>query len=89
MRLPRNDRALAGPILGFLAIIVIGALLYTLFDPAAQLMFDATSSQTTNADAQAAIDQREAIWSNVLFMFLGISLLYIIGRGVLESRRLG
>jgi hypothetical protein len=86
----RDDRrGLAGPILGFLALLVIGALLYTLFDPAISAVFSTASDQATNADAQDAIDQREQIWNYILFVPLLLGMLLIIGRGVLESRRPG
>lgn len=84
-----DDRALAGAILGFLAILLIGAFLYILLDPAVSTVLDYTSAQTSNADAQSAIDQRETIWNYILFVPLVIGMLYIIGRGVLESRRPG
>lgn len=89
MKVRADKRGLAGPVLGLIAILVISALLYTLFDPAVSQVIDTTSSQTSNADAQAAIDERETIWNNVLFVALLLGMLYIIGRGVLESRRPG
>lgn len=89
MRVRVDRRGLAGPILGLVAILVICAFLYTLFDPAVTQIIQATSDQTANQQAQDAIDQREAIWNNILFVPLALGMLYIISRGILEQRRPG
>ena len=84
-----DERGLAGAILGMIAILLIGSFLYIMLNPAATAIFDFASSATTNSQAQDAIEQRETIWGYILFIPLLLGILYIIGRGVLESRRLG
>lgn len=87
--MPSRDRGLASGLLGFVAIIVIVALLYTLFNPAVSDIISMTSDQTTNSDAQSVIDVREQIWSYIQFFGLFLAALYIIAKAVSESRRPG
>lgn len=87
--MPRRDRGLASGLLGFAAIIIIVALLFTLFDPAVTDLISMTSDQTSNSEAQAVIDERAAIWENVLFYGLFLAGLFIIAKAVVESRRPG
>lgn len=84
-----DDRGLGLAIVGFIAALVIAALLFTLLDPAADQLFDMASSQTSATEAQDAIDRREQIWNNILFYALFLAALYIIARSVFESRRPG
>lgn len=89
MKFHTNERGLAGAILGMVAILLIGSFLYIMLNPAASAIFDFASASTTNPKAQDAIEQRETIWGYILFIPLMLGMLYIIGRGVLESRRVG
>lgn len=82
-----DDRALASGIIGFIAIIVIAALLFTLMNPAAGGMFDTTSDTTDDATAQDVIDEREQIWKLILFYPLLLAGVFVIARAVFESRR--
>lgn len=84
-----DNRALAGGILGFIAMIVIAALLYTLFEPAVDQAATTFLSQTSNQEATDHINLFDTIWSNVLWVGLFFAMLFIIGRGVVESRRPG
>lgn len=84
-----DDRGLAIGIIGFVAIIVIAAFLYTLLDPAASSIFPMLDSQTTNTQADAVIDERQTIWHNALFAALFIGTLGIIARAIAEQRRPG
>jgi uncharacterized membrane protein SpoIIM required for sporulation len=84
-----DNRALAGGILGFVAMIVIAALLYTLFEPAIDQAGTSLLSQTSNQDATDQINLFDTIWSNILWVGLFFAMLFIIGRGVVESRRPG
>lgn len=87
--MPRRDRGLASGLLGFAAIIVIVALLYTLFDPAVTDLISSVSGQTSNSEAQAVIDDREKIWDNILVYGVFLAGLFIIAKGVVEARRPG
>lgn len=84
-----DDRALAGGLLGLFAIIIIGALLFTLFDPGMGQITEMSSQQATNSQANSHIDTLETIWNNILFYPLFLGALFIIAKGVAESRRPG
>lgn len=86
-RQQRGDRALAIGIIGFVAILIIAALLYTLMDPAISEIFTMSTDQTSNQTAKDAISQREKIWDNVLYAALFLAAMTIIGKAVIESRR--
>lgn len=86
---PMDNRGLAIGILGMMAIIVIAALLYTLFDPAVTDVISMTSGQTTTSEAQGYIDTRETIWQSLLFYPVVLAAAFIIARAFLESRRPG
>lgn len=84
-----DDRGLGLAIVGFIAALVIAALLFTLLDPAADQLFDMASSQTSATEAQDAIDRREQIWNGLLFFFIVLAGLFLIARSIVESRRPG
>jgi hypothetical protein len=86
MKFQQDTRGLGLGILGFVAIIVIGALLYTLLDPAAVEIFSSASSQTSDSRAQTAINRRETIWNLLLYATAFLGILYIIARSLFESR---
>lgn len=81
-----DERGLATGLLGFAAMLVVAALVYTLLDPAAVSLFDMASGQTSNARAQDAIALRRQIWDAVLYFVLFLASVFIIARAVLESR---
>lgn len=81
-----DDRGLAVAIIGFVAMIVIAAFLYTLFEPAATAVFDASAERATSQEVTDAIALRRQIFGYVLFFALFLSGLYIIARATLESR---
>lgn len=83
----REDRALASGLLGFFAMLVVAALLYTLFNEAAQQLFITTTAVGTGAEAQAVIDERQTIWGFILAYAMLISGAFLIARAVVESRR--
>ena len=84
-----DDRGLATGILGFVAIIVILALLYTLLNPAITGIHDHALSTTDDSQAQGVINERFTIWGYTLFFGLFLAAVYIIARAVFESRRPG
>lgn len=75
-------------IIGFIAILVVAALLYTMMEPAAEI-FSMSLSQTSNQQATDAINLREQIFTNMLFYVLFLAGVFIIARAVFESRRPG
>lgn len=85
-RLKSDTRGLGMGIIGFFAILIVAALLFTLFNPAASEVFSMVSSQTNNAEAQAAIDRREQIWSLMLYFCVFLAGLFLLARAVFESR---
>lgn len=87
--LRRDDRGLATGVIAFVAVIVVSALLYTLFEPAAQGVFNMSSSQADSTQAQNAIDRREQIFSLMLYFCLFLGSVMFIARAVVESRRAG
>lgn len=90
-RLPSTgkDRGLANGIVGFVAIIIVAAILYTLLGAPADVIFSTASSQTDSAQAQSVIDERRQIWTLVLYFALFLASLFILARAVFESRRPG
>lgn len=85
----KEDRALASGMLGLFAIIVIAALLFTLFDPGMAQIVETSSEQATHSEANSHIDTLETIWNNILFYPLFLGAIFIIAKGVAESRRPG
>lgn len=83
----REDRALASGLIGFIAILVVVALLYALMNPAANQLFGSLSTQASDPQAQSIINEREQIWSNILYAILLLSGVYLIARSVFESGR--
>lgn len=84
-----DDRGLASGLLGFVAIVIIIALLYTLLNPAVVGIHDQAISTTSNSQAQDVINERFTIWGYILFFGLFLAAVYIISRAVFESRRPG
>lgn len=84
-----DNRGLASGILAFIAIIVVSALLFTLFQPAAEQIFSMSTSQATDQQVRDGIALRQAIFSNILYFALFLSGITLVARAVLESRRPG
>lgn len=80
------DRALGLGVIGFIAILVASALLFTLFDPAASQILADSSSIAENSKATDHIDTLDTIWSLFLFYSMFVAGLFIIARSVFESR---
>lgn len=81
-----DTRGLANGVIGFVVIIATVALLYTIMDPAFTGVIDTVSSQTTDADAQAAVDQSGQIWGYIPVFGLFLAGLFLIARATFESR---
>lgn len=82
-----DDRALASGLIGFIAILVIGALLYIMLQEPMQGVFAAGSAQASSQQAQDAISLREQIWNSILYFVMFLAGVFILTRSVLESRR--
>lgn len=85
----RRDRGLAIGFVAFFAILVISAVLYTLFDPAIGQLVTSASDQASHSTAQDQIDLAEQIWGLVLFFAVFLAFLFVIARAVFEQRRVG
>lgn len=81
-----DNRGLAMGIIGFVAIIVTIAILYTMFDSAAELMFSTSQTQTNAQEATDAISERKTIWNAMPIYFAFLALVFVISRSVFESR---
>jgi len=81
-----NERAQAGGYVVLFLILAVSALLWGLLDAAANPIFADLLAGTNDADATAAIEQRERIWENILFAVLGLATLFILARSVRQSR---
>lgn len=81
-----DNRALATGIIGFIAILIVFALLYTILNAGFTDTITFVSADTSNTQAQAAIDERAKIWSlmPVFGVFLGS--LFLLARAAFESR---
>lgn len=85
----RDERALSMGLFGFIAIIVITALLYTMLNPAIADVFAFSSEQATTTQAQDAIDRRQQIWGYMPMFGVFLAAIYLLSRAVFESRRPG
>jgi len=84
-----RHRAQASGIIGFVAMLVIAALLWALMAPAADLIFNAAANAGGGQTAQEAIEQRQRIWSSILLFPLALAGVFVIARAILQSRRAG
>jgi len=82
-----DDRGLALAIVSFIAMIVLGALLYAVMNSALADVFAVSRGLATSSGASDSIDLFEAIWNNLLFAVLVISMLFLVARAVVEERR--
>jgi len=86
MRFHDDERGLAVAIVGFFAMIIIAALLYTLFGEAMTELFAMTSGQAQTTHGTDQINLAETIWNNMLFYALAVAVIFLIARAVVESR---
>lgn len=80
-----DDRALGLGIIVFAAALVIGALLFTLLDPAATQVFDISSDMAEHSQATAEIDEAQQIWGLILFWVAFVAIIGLIARAVAEG----
>jgi len=81
-----RERGLANGIIGFVAIIVVVALLYTLLDPAMSGVIDMASGQSSDPAVRDEISQPERIWGAIPVAGLFFAALFILARATFESR---
>lgn len=86
-RLRDDDRGLAVGIVVFFMMFIVGALLFTLFDPALSPLFDMTRDQAQTSGATDQINLAEGIWDNMLYVVAFFAVIFLIGRSVRESGR--
>lgn len=84
-----DERAQAHGIIVFFAMLLTGALLYTLFQPAVNGLLDAMVQQSSSQQATDVINERREIWGLILFYVVFVSGLFLIARSVLQSRSPG
>lgn len=85
----RDDtRGLAVGIVVFFMMLIIGALLFILFDSALSPLFDMTRNQAETSGGVEQINLAEAIWDNILYVVAFFAVMYLIGRAVRESGRM-
>jgi hypothetical protein len=83
--LPADTRGLAVGVIGFVAMIVIAALMYIMFEPAVGEMLGMSLDQASNQDVKDAINLRQQIFGGMLFFALFLSGVYLIARAVREG----
>jgi len=84
-RLRDDDRALPVGLATWVAILMIGAFLFVLLNPAATQLFDAMTSHSQTVQGQDQIDLAEQIWGLILFFVLFMSSLWLLVRAIRES----
>lgn len=84
-----DERAQAHGIIVFFAMIITGALLFTIFQPAIDQFLASMLSQTDNQVATDVINERQRIWGLILFYVVFVAGLALIARSVLQSRSPG
>lgn len=82
-----DQRALASGVIGFIAILIVGALMFVLLNPAINGIADISLRQASDPTAVDVIQQRQLIFNSILYYVLFAALIFIIARAVFESRR--
>lgn len=87
--LEREDRGLAMGLIGFFAILVVTALLYTMLNPAITEIISFSSDQATSTQAHNVIDERAQIWGYMPMYGVFLGVVFLLSRAVFESMRPG
>jgi hypothetical protein len=82
-----DQRGLASGVIGFVAMLVVGALMFILLQPAMNEVAAISLNQAKSQTAIDVINERELIFNSILYYVLFVSVLFIIARAVFESRR--
>lgn len=86
MKLRNDERGLALALVKFVFILVIGAMLFVLFDAAASQLFTSTLDQTSNSVATTEINNAKGVWGLILFVVVLFAGLYLVMKAVNEQR---
>lgn len=73
----------------FFAMLITGALLFIIFQPAIDQFAASMLSQTDNQVATDVINERQMIFGKILFYVLFLAVVAFITRSVLQSRSPG
>lgn len=84
-----DDRAQAHGILVFFVMVITGALLFTLFQPAVDTLTELLLAQASHQEAKDAIHLRATIFGYILVYVIFVAGLFVIARSVLQSRSPG
>jgi len=84
-----DERAQSHGLIVFFVTIIAGALLYTLFQPAADGIFQMALEQSTHQEADAVVQERQRIFGYMLFYVLFVAGLFLLARSVVQSRSPG
>lgn len=84
-----DERGQAHGIIMFVAMVVTGALLFILFQPAADAILNAMLDHASSQQAKDVISERQRIFGLILFYVLFLSGLTLIARAVFQSRSPG
>lgn len=76
----------AGGFIIFFLILAIGGLLWGLLDAGASQIFATTLNQTSDPAARSVIEERQAIWQNLLLFIVVLAGVFLVARAVLQSR---
>lgn len=87
MRFRDDERGLALGLVTFIAMLVIGGLLFIVMNDAMVDVFDITSSQASQSGSQDQINSAKGIWDNIMFYVLFIASLFLIARAIREGAR--
>jgi len=81
-----DQRGLALAIISFVALLVVGALLFVLLDPAVASVSSQTAAQSDSQLVQDQIDLANRIWALILFFVMFLGVIALIVRATAESR---
>lgn len=82
----RDTRAQASGFIVFFLILGISAVLWGLLNEPATMVFNAVGNQTSSSQAQAVIDERQAIWNNMLYFIVILAGIVLLARAVFQSQ---
>jgi len=81
-----DDRALGLGLVLFFAALLMGSLLFIMFNPVVASVGETVSENTDDPDAERVIQERQEIWGLILFWVVFVAAMFLISRSVFESR---
>lgn len=82
-----DDRALALGIVTFVAMLIVGVLLFIIMDGALSQVFSVSMGASETSGGADQIDLAEAIWDNILYVVVFVGVLFLLARAVREGAR--